>query len=137
MVYSQMPRISIFTLLQHTQLINMLIELIKVKTEYYRGLARSHTAPLGASRATTINTQNESMGQSMPYKLVSHMSGRSGNLEVGAREHGAHLPRLFSNSCASSSMAVRRPTVTILYIKLSITMRDSLGLARPVAGWGL
>ena len=33
-----------------TQLINMLIELIKVKTEYYRGLARSHTAPLGASR---------------------------------------------------------------------------------------
>ena len=50
MVYSQMPRISIFTLLQHTQLINMLIELIKVKTEYYRGLARSHTAPLGASR---------------------------------------------------------------------------------------
>jgi len=50
MVYSQMPRISIFTLLQNTQLINMLIELIKVKTEYYRGLARSHTAPLGASR---------------------------------------------------------------------------------------
>jgi len=51
-VYSQMPRISIFTFLQHTQLINMLIELIKVKTEdYSQDSLGSHTAPLAASRA--------------------------------------------------------------------------------------
>jgi len=81
LVYSQMPRISIFTLLQHTQLINMLIELIKVKTEDYSQDSLDHILPrwLPAGHKT-INTQNESMGQSMPYKLVSHMSGRSGNL---------------------------------------------------------
>jgi len=66
-VYSQMPRISIYTLSFITRLINMLIELIKVKTgRYALDHIQSPLVWVASLVKTTINTQNESMGQSMP-----------------------------------------------------------------------